>query len=281
MDLFTVSEPARGETPVIVEVPHAGTWVPPAYMAPLVAPVRALGRDADLWVDALYAGAVEEGATLLVARTSRYVLDLNRSEDDWDEAAVETSARASPPRMPGSMPRGLVWRLTTDGEPALARPLRRAELDERIRTIHRPYHAALRALIERKRATFGYAIVLAGHSMPSSPRVPHGVAAPSRRDERADVVPGTQGRSTAAGALIDVVDAEARRAGFSVRHDDPYRGGYTTRHYGRPRDGVHAVQVELARRLYMNEATLERGPRFDEIALFCRSLARLLGKVRP
>ena len=66
MDLFTVSEPARGETPVIVEVPHAGTWVPPAYMAPLVAPVRALGRDADLWVDALYAGAVEEGATLVV-----------------------------------------------------------------------------------------------------------------------------------------------------------------------------------------------------------------------
>lgn len=281
MDLFTITEPASGETPVIVEVPHAGTWVPAAYMAPLIAPVRALGRDADLWVDALYEGAALEGATCIVARTSRYVLDLNRSEDDWDDAAVETRPSASPPRLPGSMPRGLVWRLTTDGEPALARPLRRSELDDRIRAIHRPYHAALRALVERKRAAFGYAIVLAGHSMPSSPRVPAAGAATVRADERADVVPGTQGRTTAARSLIDAVDAEARRAGLSVRHDDPYRGGFTTRHYGRPRDGVHAVQVELARRLYMNEATLERGPRFDEIAGFCRALVRVLGKTRP
>jgi N-formylglutamate amidohydrolase len=277
VDLFSVTEPAGPESPLVVEVPHAGTWVPPAYLASLVAPVRALGRDADLFVDELYANAPHEGATLLVARTSRYVLDLNRSEDDWDDAAVETRIGSAPPRTPGSMPRGLVWRLTTDGEPAMTRPLRRSELDERIRAIHRPYHETLRALLERKRAKFGFAVLLAAHSMPSSGRASAG----GRADDRADVVPGTQGRTTASAALIDLVERLAVARGLSVRHDEPYRGGFATRHYGRPREGIHAVQVELARRLYMNEVTLEPTSRFGATETFCRSLVEALGRARP
>lgn len=274
MDLFSVTEPAGEETPLVVEVPHAGTWVPPTYLAALVAPVRALGRDADLFVDELYAGAPLEGATLLVARTSRYVLDLNRGEDDWDDAAVETRVGTSPPRLSGTMPRGLVWRLTTEGEPALARPLKRSELEDRVRAIHRPYHEALRALLERKRNKFGFAVVLAAHSMPSSSRG-------TKPEDRADVVPGTQGRTTAAAGFIDAVEKLAVESGMTVRHDEPYRGGFTTKHYGRPRDGIHAVQIELARRLYMDETTLQRGPRFEATQAFCRSLVRAVGAVRP
>lgn len=262
------------ESPVIVEIPHAGTWVPPEFLAPLVAPVRAIGRDADLYVDELYAGAVLEGATVLAARTSRYVIDLNRGEDDWDDSAVEMRVGSAPPRTPGSMPRGLVWRLTTDGEPALARPLQRSELEARIAAIHRPYHTTLRTLIERKKSQFGFALVLAAHSMPSTSR------GGGRVESRADVVPGTQGRTSAAGAFIDAVEHHANAAGLSVRHDDPYRGGFTTKHYGRPRDAVHTVQVELARRLYMNEATLERGPRFEAMQTFCRLLVRALSATR-
>ena len=260
--LFSVVEPEQGarETPVVVEVPHAGLVVPAPYLAGLVAPARAIGRDADLYVDELYADAPACGATLIVAHTSRYVVDLNRSEDDWDDN-------------PSRMPRGLVWRLTTDGEPALARSLTPREVEERIETVHRPYHRALAAALERKRSRFGFAILLAAHSMPSVARTGHVDASASR----ADVVPGTQGRTTAADTVIDAVDAHARARRFTVRHDDPYRGGYSTRHYGRPREGIHAVQVELARRLYMDEGTLERSARFEALRGWCCGLVEKLG----
>jgi N-formylglutamate deformylase len=261
--LFTLVEPSpQEETPVIVEVPHAGLDVPAPYLANLVAPVRSLGRDADLWVDVLYADAPREGASLLVAHTSRYVLDLNRAETDWDD---------DPSRFGGRMPRGLVWRLTSDGEPSLARPITRAELEERIAAIHRPYHRALQSVIDRKIEKFGLALVLAGHSMPSTGRLdPTAV--------RADVVPGTQGRTTADGTFIDLVDAHARDHGLSVLHDDPYKGGYTTRHYGKPAARTHVVQVELARRLYMDEVTLLPSDGFDRTRGWCRALVAKLGQ---
>ena len=271
--LFTVTEPERSETPLVVEVPHAGIHVPAAYLANLVAPARSIGRDADLYVDELYADAPLEGATLLVAHTSRYVLDLNRAEGDLDNEAV-VGGQANGARMP----RGLIWRLTTDGEPALGQPLSRAELDARIAEVHRPYHAALRAVLERKKAKFGYAVLLAAHSMPSSARDPVSRRGPETTFARADVVPGSQGRTTSAGVFIDAVDAHARGHGYTVRHDDPYRGGFSTRNYGTPAQGVHAVQVELARRLYMDESTLLRERSFDALRRFCRALVAKLGQ---
>ncbi len=271
--LYTLTEPERSETPLVVEVPHAGIHVPAAYLANLVAPARSIGRDADLYVDELYADAPLEGATLLVAHTSRYVLDLNRAEGDLDNEAV-IGGQANGARMP----RGLIWRLTTDGEPALGHPLSRAELDARVADVHRPYHAALRAVLERKKAKFGYAVLLAAHSMPSNARDPISRRGPETAFARADVVPGTQGRTTSAGVFIDVVDTHAKAHGFTVRHDDPYRGGFSTRNYGMPSQGLHAVQVELARRLYMDEATLIRGRSFDALRRFCRALVAKLGQ---
>jgi N-formylglutamate amidohydrolase len=265
---FHVHEPAPSlETPLVVEIPHAGLHVPAPLSPTLLAPVRALARDADLYVDELYGEATLEGATMLAANVSRYVIDLNRAEDDVDGETVD-GAPFGPVR-----PRGLVWRVTTENERCLGRPLSRRELVERLDEVHRPYHRALRALVERKKARFGVAVILAAHSMPSVGRSAHGDAG----TPRADVVPGTQGRTSAHGKLIDAVDAHARRAGLSVQHDEPYRGGFTTQHYGRPRDGVHVVQVELARRLYMDEGTLRKSERFDGTRSFCRGLVAELG----
>src|SRR5688572_1108034 len=117
---FTVFEPSAEETPVIVEVPHAGLAVDAVTLATLVAPARSIGRDADLYVDELYADAPARGASMLVAHVSRYVVDLNRSENDVDAEAIEgtpPSARAT---------RGIVWRLTSEGARVLDGPISRA-----------------------------------------------------------------------------------------------------------------------------------------------------------
>jgi N-formylglutamate deformylase len=266
---FSVHEPRSDRTPVIVEVPHAGLSVDAESMATLIAPAQSLGRDADLFVDDLYEDAPDVGATLLVSHVSRYVCDLNRAETDVDPMTVEGGAARSAPH-------GVIWRVTTDNRPALARPLPFSELERRLVRIYRPYHQTLQALIDQRVAEFGYAILLCGHSMPSRGREGH--IDPGR--ERADVVPGSRGRTTCAEAVLRLVDRNAAAHRLSVAHDEPYRGGFSTSHYGRPRDSVHAIQIELARRLYMDEQTLTKKPReFEALRGFCRALTAALGEL--
>jgi len=276
---FERFDPTGPETPVVVEVPHAGIEAGAAFLEPMVAPARSIARDADLYVDALYEDAPALGATLLVARASRYVIDLNRAEKDIDGEVVEGA------RGDVRMHHGLVWRTTSDGEAALARRLSAQELEERLELVWRPYHRELAAILERKRQRFGIAVLLAAHSMPSVDRGRGGGGGGGARDGaevaargRADVVPGSRGRRSAAGRFIDTVEAHAVAEGWSVRHDEPYAGGFTTQHYGRPADGVHAVQVELARRLYLDEATLRPLPRFPEVRAWCHALVGKLAQ---
>jgi N-formylglutamate amidohydrolase len=261
--------PRGSATPVVVEVPHAGLGVDPLALATLAAPGRSLGMDADLYVNELYAHAPDEGAALLVSNVSRYVCDLNRSTDDVDPLAVEGgTARSSP--------HGFIWRTTTEGRPALLGPITRREHERRAADYHRPYHQALVDLLEERRERHGYAILLCAHSMPSRGRDGHDDAGV----ERADIVPGTRGKTTTAMPVIQKVEALARNAGLRLRHDEPYKGGFTTYHYGRPRNGFHSIQIELARRLYMDETSLEKRPEeFVRIRDFCRLLVRELGSV--
>ncbi len=266
-----MTEPEGDESPVLVEIPHAGLALDAETLSTLVAPARCVGRDADLFVDRLYADAPSVGSSLLVAHTSRYVVDLNRAETDVDGESVWGMGG------PHRASRGVVWRLTSDGLPALAHPLPRSEFERRLATYYHPYHRALRALLEHKIARFGLAVVLAAHSMPSSARTGHGDVGRTR----ADVVPGTQGRTSAASSFIDAVEQAARGAGLSVAHDEPYKGGFTTLHYGRPEGKVHVVQVELARRLYMDEATLREHEGFPVLKRFCTGMvAGLVARAR-
>jgi N-formylglutamate deformylase len=275
---FERIDPTGPETPIVVEVPHAGIEAGAAFLEPMIAPARSIARDADLYVDALYEDAPALGATLLVARASRYVIDLNRGEKDVDGDVVEGA------RGDVRMHHGLVWRTTSDGEPALARRLSAHELQERLDLVWRPYHRELAAIVERKRQRFGIVVLLAAHSMPSAERGARGAGRDGRETAeaaargRADVVPGSRGRRSAAGRFIDVVEAHAIAEGWSVRHDEPYAGGFTTQHYGRPAGGVHAVQVELARRLYLDEASLRPLPRFPAVRAWCRSLVGKLAE---
>lgn len=273
MGFFDLTVPDNS-IPVLVEIPHAGLWVPEVVEHQLSAPQDALRRDADILVDQLCARVAEYGAARLATRVSRYVVDLNRSADDVDNAAVV--GHPAPLR---GQPRGVVWRATTDGRPVLRQPLTYSELMERLAQFYTPYHDALRDTLRVLQQRHGYVILLAAHSMPSRGRS----LQPEAGLRRPDIVPGTRGRTSASGSIIDVVDAHFRGAGMSVRHDDPYRGGYTTQHYGRPAEGVHAVQVEINRALYVNERTGEplRGRGFERVQSLMEELVQKLGAARP
>jgi len=261
--VFDVKPPTGREIPVVVEIPHSGLALDPESLAHCIAPAYSIGQDADLFVDQLYAEAPALGATVLTAHLSRYACDLNRAEDDLD--SLTTALGASP-----SAPHGVVWRRTTSGRPALVAPLSSMEVERRLNAIYRPYHAALETLLEQKQAKFGFVVLLCAHSMPSTGRL---------GERRADVVPGSRGRTTAAQTIIAGVEETAREFDFDLLHDDPYRGGFTTGHHGRPGRGRHAIQVELARRTYMEEDTLrKREPAFGRVQAFCSALVECLGR---
>ena len=271
MSLLALTVPEHGRTAVVVEVPHAGLDIPERVRADVMASAEAIQRDADLLVDKLYVHAPEVGAALLTARVSRYVVDLNRAPDDVD---LETVTDHPTPRV--LQPRGVVWRVTTEGRPALRSPLDYESLRDRLERFHAPYHHTLREILDRTRQQFGFALLVAGHSMPSANR--RGVRDSERR---ADIVPGSLGGTSADRSVIDCVDQFFRKAGLSVRHDDPYRGGFTTAHYGRPDQGLHAIQIEINRALYMDEQTCRpKTGDFERLQGLLRELLRELGTLR-
>src|SRR6185295_18873511 len=139
---FSVIAPTTDETPLVVEIPHAGLAIDAPTLARLSAPARSIARDADLYVDELYADAPSHGATLIVAHVSRYVVDLNRGESDVDPESVE----GAPPTSRAT--RGIVWRLTSDGAKVLERPIPRRELERRLDAVYRPYHRRLAETLE-------------------------------------------------------------------------------------------------------------------------------------
>jgi N-formylglutamate amidohydrolase len=239
---FISRTPARPDTPVVVSVPHAG--VDTHGFEAALAPELDVRCDADLYVDRLY--RIGEGAAPPVhvaARLSRFVCDLNRDPDDVSRGAVPE--HPAPRNTDG---RGFVWAVTTTGAPALARPLGLEEWQART-ALHAAYHDALNRSLERARDTFGYAILVDGHSMPSRGRAGH--QDPGRA--RADVVPGDRDGSSCSPALAQHVRDHFTTRGYSVTFNDPYKGGYITAHHGRPGESIHAIQIELRRDLYMNE----------------------------
>lgn len=268
MSFVELIPPHHSPAPVLVEVPHSGLQVPPDIETEIDTSAHAVLRDSDIYVDKLYQRAPEHGATLLVSKVSRYVVDLNRGPDEVDSAAVPRHPKAR--HIPA---RGVVWRARTDGTPLLRAPLTQQQFERRIERYYTPYHHALRTEAARLHREYGHVVILAAHSMPSTGRRRFG----GRHVRRADIVPGTRGRSTADGRIINLVDQHFRDAGLSVKHDEPYRGGWTTASYGAPKRGQHAIQIELNRALYVDEQTSEikRGD-FEQLQ---RVLERLVGKL--
>lgn len=251
-EFFVVRRPEVQSTPILVDVPHAGEWIPEDVLAEMAVGDQVLRRDLDLYVDEIWAGAPERGATLIASKVSRYVVDLNRAPDDVSPLTVVGAQKIDKPGYYHD--RGVVWRTTTDGTPVMSGPMSQQAFMRRIRTFHEPYYAAIEAEIERIVGQWGYCILLDGHSMPSMGRSGH----TDTGMRRADVVPGDVEGTSCDPAITWAIERHFKRHGYSVAVNKPYKGGWITRFFGRPRSRVHAIQIELNRDLYMDETTFER-----------------------
>ena len=271
MPVFDLVIPKANATPVLVEIPHAGLELPEDVQPAILTTPQSVLRDSDIYVDRLFSNAPNFGATLLSARTSRYVVDLNRAATDIDVRAVPGHPKA------GSAPgRGVVWRANSEGALILQSTVTVEEFEDRIARFYVPYHQAIAEQITRLRDHFGHVIVLAAHSMPSV----HHSGVDGRVMRRADIVPGTQGRASASNEVIDAVEKHCQASDLSVAHDDPYRGGFTTQQYGDPDNGCHVLQLEINRALYVEESTSKEKPaEFAKLKLTMDGLVERLGSL--
>jgi len=223
-------EVSQGDGPVVLGLPHTGTHVPPVIMTALNSRGQGL-TDTDWHIHRLYDGLLP-GATTVRATFHRYVIDANRAPDGES-------------LYPGQNTTGLVPLTDFDGQPIWTRPPDQAEIAERLATYHAPYHAALQAELERVRARHGVALLYDCHSIRSQiPFLFDGVLP--------DFNIGTDGGVTCDPRLQAVVlDHCTRAAPFTHVLNGRFKGGWTTRHYGRPTEGVHAIQMELAQSTHL------------------------------
>ena len=230
----------RGSAPLLVSLPHDGSAIPPALAARMTPEARR-APDTDWHVARLYAFARELGASILVPKHSRYVIDLNRGEDD-------TSL------YPGQNTTGLVPLRRFTGEPVYLPGCEpdAAEVASRIDTYWRPYHAALRGELERIRAQHGRVVLWEGHSI-------RGSGLPFLFEGRLpDLNLGTASGTSCSPALQARLEAVlASQDGYDWVANGRFKGGHITRHYADPGNGIDAVQLEISQRTYMDEDSFE------------------------
>lgn len=276
---FEIERPRRQTLPLVVASPHSGDLYPDDLLQASRLDPRELRRSEDFLVQRLAADAPALGAPLIAARFPRAYVDVNREPYELDpllfEEPLPAYANSRSPRVAAGL--GTVARVVASGREIYARPLTVAEALQRIEQCYVPYHRALAGLIAETQTRFGFCVLLDCHSMPTlrEPFEQAGVTV------RADVVLGDGHGSTAAPALVRVAAEALCGAGLQIAHNVPYAGGFVTRHYGRPEAGVHALQIEIARRLYMDERRMEPLSGFSRVRQQLATLTERLGGWRP
>ncbi|MFP4518734.1 MAG: N-formylglutamate amidohydrolase [Oceanicaulis sp.] len=247
--------PAARTSPIVFASPHSGR----DYTVDLTRWTRVaravLRRSEDAYVDALFRDAPQFGAPLIEARFPRVFVDPNRARDELD-AAMFDPAPADADRPASSRAAaglGVVPRLAADGRSLYPGRLPAEEARRRLEAYYDPYHAAVRRELDAARAQFGQAILIDCHSMPSA----------SARG--ADIVLGDRYGASCSRALVARAEAAFRDQGFAVVRNRPYAGAHTTEFYGRPAQGVQALQIEINRGLYLDELQVEPSSGFDAL----------------
>lgn len=254
--------PAEGvASPFVFAVPHSGRHYPPDFVKRSILNMNALRQSEDAFVDELFEGVPACSAALLIATHARAYLDLNRAENELDPdlfiPPLDKSALDVSYRVQAGL--GVVPQYVAENTPIYKERLPAREAEKRLMLVHRPYHQKLSALLEECRQEFGVAFLIDCHSMPSEPLTnPKASTVPT-------IILGDCWGSACMRDLTDITETLFMKAGFNVRRNVPYSGGYSTSSYGAPSSGVHALQIEISRALYMDEQTLTPLPEFHAL----------------
>ena len=276
---FLIDRPKRQTIPFVFASGHSGSIYPADFVqASRLDPVT-LRKSEDAFVDQLFDGAVANGAPLLRATFPRAWCDPNREAWELDPRMFEDRLPAFVNTKSARVFAGLgtVARVVANGEEIYNRKLTFDEVAKRIEDAYEPYHAALRSLIDETCKLFGHCIVIDCHSTPA-------VGGPMDNDTgnpRVDMVLGNNHGATCHTRLMNFVEAVLADAGYQVRVNNPYSGGFTTRHYGQPRRGIQTLQIEVNRALYMDEQAIERSAGFAQLQADLTRLIEALTNYEP
>src|SRR5712692_11792191 len=278
---FEILEPAEWRGPVVFNSPHSGSVYPRAFLTASRLDIATLRRSEDSFVDALVAGVVRHGYPLMRAHFPRCFVDVNREPYELDprmfEGRLPSFANTRSMRVAGGL--GTVARVVGDSQEIYDQRLPVDDALRRIECLYKPYHRTLRRLLARVHHDFGTAALIDCHSMPST-----GGAKEER--PRADIVLGDRYGTSCVAAVSETIESTLRELGYLVSRNKPYAGGFITEHYGNPAAGLHSIQLEINRALYMYERRYERSANFPQVAadmviLADRLAALPLEELRP
>jgi N-formylglutamate deformylase len=271
---FEIVEPRVWRAPIIFNSPHSGSVYPDDFLHASRIGLEALRASEDSFMDELIAGLVERGFPMVRVHFPRCYIDVNREPYELDPrmftGKVPSFANTRSMRVAGGL--GTIPRVVGDGQEIYRERISIDDAIGRIEGLYKPYHRALRKLVNKAQAMFGTVIVVDCHSMPS-------VGLSRDEPRRPDVVIGDRYGTSCTALIADVVEQTMIGRGYSVGRNKPYAGGFITEHYGSPSIGLHAVQVELNRAIYMDERQRRRSARFgqvmDDFAILADALAEI------
>lgn len=274
-NVYMLTSPSRRLSCAVFSSPHSGSDYAGPAMPTRLTPLE-LRSSEDAFVDELFAAAPAHGAPLLAARAPRAFVDLNRSPEDLDPALIAgASRRFLNPRIAAGL--GVIPRVVAEGRPIMEGKISLAEAQRRLAAYYHPYHLRLLRLLEESRERFGLGVLYDCHSMPHDALA----SAPSVWGRRPDVILGDRFGVACERWLIDAATDIFTAAGFVVARNAPFAGGYITQTYGRPQARLHALQIEIDRALYMDEARLEKLSCFAEVQACVSAAVAELARVGP
>ncbi len=262
-EAITILSPEQQTVPVVFASPHSGRTYPDRFLAQSRLDPLTLRHSEDAYVDELFDRVPEMGAPLITANFPRVFVDANRDSNELDPAIfideLPSGTNEKSPRVNAGL--GVIARVVSDGQEIYAEKLPYSEAQQRLNECYEPYHRALHGLVDNTLRQFGTCLLVDCHSMPSR----RSQNTPFAETAGVDLVLGDCWGSSCNSYITNIVERAALEQGLSVRRNSPYAGGFTTRHYGRPSLGCHAIQLEIDRALYMDEKSLVRLPSFDEL----------------
>src|SRR5579871_5874962 len=271
---FEALEPTQCRGPLLFNSPHSGRVYPRSFLLASRLDLQTLRRSEDSFVGELIEGVLRRGHPVVRAHFPRCYVDVNREPYELDprmfDGRLPSFAKTRSMRVAGGL--GTVARVVGEAQEIYGQRIPVEDAIRRIEGLYKPYHRALRRLFTRQHREFGAAVLVDCHSMPST-------AGGKDERPRADIVLGDRYGTSCVPAVVESIEALLRSRGYVVSRNKPYAGGFITEHYGNPAVGLHAIQLELNRALYMDERRYERSASFQTVAADLESLADVIAAI--